>query len=102
MPGNVGAQPVVIGFARRLDRHGDTATSVGFARHAGGELGTAVARENQVRMTVHKTRNDGGAARVDTCVACGRSVRIADPGDRFTGHRDRSIMTDTCTVGAGR
>ena len=86
------AQLRVAGSARRGDRCRDAAAGVGLAGHARGELGRAVAREDEVRVAVDEARDDAATRRVDARVGRGRASGCADPRDASVVDDERGVV----------
>ena len=75
-----GAQLVVGGGPGRGHGAGDAAAVVRCAGHPGGELGRAVAGEDEVAVGVHEAGDEGPPAEIDLPVG-GRCLRrVPDPG----------------------
>ena len=107
--GDEGPQLVVGRGAGRGDGDRDAATVVGPSRHPRGELGGAVAREDEVRVGVDEAGDQRAAAEVTALVGVGRLRRGADPFDErrpgpvraWTAHDEGRVADDSQETVAG-
>ena len=63
-------------------------------RHARGELGGALACEDEVRVAVHETGHHGPPAHIDALVSSGRPPRYTHPRDPPVLDHERGVTQD--------